>query len=104
MKKETFEMMFIQSLCKIYSQVCGYEFLYFIDLLLKNNVFFYFHIYFLKASERLLETHGIQTTDTLFLSNAPAGIVKIRFKENEERGQTYQGAKVCRLFYNLKEV
>lgn len=52
-------------------------------------------LYFVKASERLLASHGIQTNDALFLSNAPAGIIKIRFKENEERGQTYQGAKVC---------
>jgi len=47
-----------------------------------------------QASERLLETYGIPTSNTLFLSNAPCGVIKIRFKENEERGQVFQGAKV----------
>ena len=28
------------------------------------------------------------------MSNAPAGVVKIRFKEDEERGHVFQGAKV----------
>jgi len=31
---------------------------------------------------------------TLFHSNAPVGVVKVRFQENEERGDLYQGAKV----------
>lgn len=47
-----------------------------------------------QASERLLETHGISSNNTLYMSNAPAGVVKIRFKEDEERGHMFQGAKV----------
>ena len=67
-----------------------------------NVCYFPFSFSFLvQASERLLETHGIQKTDALFLSNAPAGIVKIRFKEDEERGQTYQGAKVDICFIHI---
>lgn len=46
-----------------------------------------------EASERLLQSHGINST-ILFLNNAPVGVVKIRFKEDEKRGEIYQGAKV----------
>lgn len=47
-----------------------------------------------QASERLLSTFDVHVNDTLYLSNAPAGVVKIRYQEDEERGKLYQGAKV----------
>lgn len=55
-----------------------------------------------QASERLLQSHGINST-ILFLNNAPVGVVKIRFKEDEKRGEIYQGAKVKILLWLRKK-
>jgi len=47
-----------------------------------------------KASLRLLDSHGLAAPNVVFYSNAPVGVLKIRYKEEEERGNIYQGAKV----------
>ena len=45
------------------------------------------------ASERLLDSYRLNE-NCLFFSNAPVGVLKLKFKEEEERGALYQGVKL----------
>jgi len=45
------------------------------------------------ASERLLSSYKLND-NAIFFSNAPVGVLKLRFEDKEERGALYQGAKV----------
>ena len=46
-----------------------------------------------QSCERLLADQGI-SEGVHFRSNAPVGVMKINFKKDEERGRSFQGAKV----------
>lgn len=55
------------------------------------------------GSERMLASYGFEPSNLLFLSNAPVGCLKIRYTEDEERGEKYQGAKVFFMKAQLRD-
>jgi len=54
------------------------------------------------AAERLLRSYSLEK-NSLLLSNAPSGVLKVMFREDEERGELYQGAKMFFMKAHLRD-